>query len=91
MIASNYKDFIAKVADAMQDELNNGKAGQELSKELLKQALTKNPEMTNEEWRKMQKDFMMYSFFQIVKKSPELRDEFASHLWKELQKGDGTE
>ncbi len=85
MIASDFKEFIAKVADAMQDELNNGKAGQALSKELLKQALTKNPDMTNEEWRKMQRDFMMYSFFQIVKNSPELREEFASHLWRELQ------
>lgn len=85
MIASDFKEFIAKVADAKQDELNNGKAGQELSKDLLKQALTKNPDMTDGEWRKIQRDFMMYSFSQIVKNSPELREEFASHLWKELQ------
>ena len=85
MIANDYKDFITKVAHAMQDELNNGKAGQELSKELLEQALTKNPDMTDGEWRKIQRDFMMYSFFQIVKNSPELREEFSSHLWKELQ------
>ena len=90
MLARDYDEFVTKALHGIQNGLN-GEAGQALTQELLQNALTKNPNMTAEEWDKLKQDFMLFCFVTALKETPELWKEFAAHVWEELQKGDGTE
>ena len=84
MLAKDFDEFVSKAINGIQNGLNS-EAGQALTQELLQNALTKNPNMTAEQWDKLKQDFMLFCFATTLKETPELWKEFASHLWKELQ------
>ena len=90
MLARDYDEFVTKALNGIKNGLN-GEVGQALTQELLQNALTKNQNMTVEEWEKMKQDFMLFCFMKVLRESPELWEEFATHVWEELQKGDGTD
>lgn len=82
-IANNFNEFVETVAQAERKVLNT-EAGQELTKELLKMALQKNPNMTTEEWKQTKSDFMTFIFCQFVKDCPEAMTELAHHTYNAI-------
>ena len=89
-IADNFQGFVKTVTAKEVDVLNSDK-GKEFSEWMLKEALKKNPSLTPEEWKDMQKGLMTVLFFMCVKEHPDMYEELAEHVWKELQlDGDGA-
>lgn len=85
MIAENFNDFVTKVEEAERTALNTP-AGQELTKNLLKEMLKKNPHMTADEWKAAKSQFMTFIFCAFVTEKPEAMQELSAHVWEELQK-----
>ena len=82
-IANNFNEFVEKVAQAERTALNT-EAGQKITKELLKTALEKNPNMTADEWKQMKSDFMTFVFCQFVQECPEAMTELAHHTYNAI-------
>lgn len=83
-VANNFNEFVEKVTQAERIALNT-EAGQKITKELLKAALQKNPNMTADEWKQMKSDFMTFVFCQFVQECPEAMKEFAMHTYNEIR------
>ena len=82
-IANNFNEFVEKVSQAERTALNT-EAGQKITKELLKMALQKNPNMTSDEWKQVKSDFMTFVFCKFVQECPEAMKELAMHTYNEL-------
>lgn len=83
--AANFTEFIDKSSAAIRSALNTEK-GQEITQLLLTEALKKNPNMTQEEWKDMKSEFMTFIFAQFVLNTPAAMEELADHVWTELNK-----
>ena len=53
-MAKNYEEFTGKVVDGIVNGLNNTEYGKTFTEKLLEQQLSKNPDMTVEEWHDIQ-------------------------------------
>lgn len=85
MIAENFKGFVDTASDAIRKMLNETEIGQQLTKDVLDEALRKNPNMTAEEWQDIKSQFMTFLFAKLVSDHPELMEELATHTYNELQ------
>jgi len=85
MIAENFKGFVDTASDAIRKMLNETEIGQQLTKDVLDEALRKNPNMTAEEWQDIKSQFMTFLFAKLVSDHPELMEELATHAYNELQ------
>lgn len=85
MIASNFKEFVQTASGAIKNALNETEIGQRLTQELLKEALRKNPNMTEAEWSEIKSQFMTFMFARLVTDHPELMEELGMHTYNELQ------
>lgn len=85
MIASNFNEFVKTASSAIKTALNETEIGQQLSQELLKEALRKNPNMTEAEWNEIKSKFMTFMFAKLVTDHPEFMEELATHTYNELQ------
>lgn len=85
MIAENFKGFVYTASDAIRKMLNETEIGQQLTKDVLDEALRKNPNMTAEEWQDIKSQFMTFLFAKLVSDHPELMEELATHTYNELQ------
>lgn len=85
MIASNFKEFVQTASSAIKNALNETEIGQQLSQELLKEALRKNPNMTQTEWNEIKSQFMTFMFAKLVSDRPGLMEELATHTYNELK------
>lgn len=85
MIAEDFKGFVDTASDAIRKMLNETEIGQQLTKDVLDEALRKNPNMTAEEWQEIKSQFMTFLFAKLVSDHPELMEEFATHTYNELQ------
>lgn len=85
MIAQNFKGFVDTASDAIRKMLNETDIGQQLTKDVLDEALRKNPNMTAEEWQDIKSQFMTFLFAKLVSDHPELMEELATHTYNELQ------
>lgn len=85
MIAENFKGFVDTASDAIRKMLNETDIGQQLTKDVLDEALRKNPNMTAEEWQDIKSQFMTFLFAKLVSDHPELMEELATHTYNELQ------
>lgn len=85
MIAENFKGFVDTASDAIRKMLNETEIGQQLTKDILDEALRKNPNMTVEEWHDIKSQFMTFLFAKLVSDHPELMEELATHTYNELQ------
>lgn len=85
MIASNFNEFVEKIAEIERKALNTP-AGQEWTQKLLEMKLEQNPNMTPEEWQQTKSEFMTFIFCMFVKEVPEAMQELGEHVWNELQK-----
>lgn len=85
MIAENFKGFVDTASDAIRKMLNETEIGQQLTKDILDEALRKNPNMTAEEWQDIKSQFMTFLFAKLVSDHPELMEELATHTYNELQ------
>lgn len=85
MIAENFKGFVYTASDAIRKMLNETEIGQQLTKDVLDEALRKNPNMTAEEWQNIKSQFMTFLFAKLVSDHPELMEELATHTYNELQ------
>ena len=86
-IADNFESFVEAVTKKEVDVLNSDK-GKEFTEWVLKEALKKNPDLTPDEWKEMQKGLMTVLFFMCIKEHPDMYEELAEHVWKELRKED---
>lgn len=84
-IANDYNGFVETLIESIRNALNSC-TGQEITRELLKQKLKENPNMTKEEWENVKSSFMSYIFLFAVKESPDLMREMSEHLFNELKK-----
>lgn len=84
MIANSYNEFVEKASDAIRVALNN-EFGQELTKNLLENALKENPSMTKDEWNKMKSEFMTFIFAKFVMSNKDAMEELSSHVYDELR------
>lgn len=84
-IANNYDEFMKTVMEAERKTLNSP-LGQELTQKLLEMKVASNPKLTPEEWQQTKSEFMTFIFAFFMKEKPELRQEFAGHVWNELRK-----
>ena len=84
-IADNFESFVKTVTEKEVNVLNSDK-GKEFTEWMLKEALKKNPNLTPDEWKEMQKGLMTVLFFMCVKEHPDMYEELAEHVWSELQK-----
>lgn len=84
MIANSYNEFVEKASDAIRVALNND-FGQELTKNLLQNALKNNPNMTKEEWSKMKSEFMTFIFAKFVTSNKDAMEELSTHVYDELR------
>lgn len=85
MIAENFKGFVYTASDAIRKMLNETEIGKQLTKDVLDEALRKNPNMTAEEWQDIKSQFMTFLFAKLVSDHPELMEELATHTYNELQ------
>lgn len=85
MIAENFKGFVDTASDAIRKMLNETEIGQQLTRDVLDEALRKNPNMTAEEWQDIKSQFMTFLFAKLVSDHPELMEELATHSYNELQ------
>lgn len=84
MIAKNSNEFTEKVSSGIIKALNTDN-GRLISDTLLKKSMEKNPEMTPEEWEKIKGDFLVFIFYELLKRNKNLMDEFAGHMYTELK------
>lgn len=84
MIANSYNEFVEKASDAIRVALNN-EFGQELTKNLLDNALKENPNMTKDEWNKMKSEFMTFIFAKFVMSNKDAMEELSNHVYDELR------
>ena len=85
MIASNFKEFVQTASGAIKTALNETEIGQQLTQELLNEALRKNPNMTEAEWSEIKSQFLTFMFAKLVTDRPELMEELGTHTYNELQ------
>lgn len=85
MIANSFNDFVGKTEVAIREVMNNTEIGQEISKNLLAEALKNNPNMTPEEWTQIKSQFMTFMFVNFVKENPEAMNELGAHVYNELR------
>ena len=85
MIATSFNDFVGKAEAAIREVMNNTEIGQEISKNLLAEALKKNPNMTYEEWTQIKSQFMTFLFTNFVNENPEAMQELSAHVYNELR------
>lgn len=82
-IAKNSIEFIDKTSKAIVDTLNTPR-GQELVAGLRKTALEENPDMTVAEWDHIKEGFIAYIFNEFMEKFPDMKLEFAEHIYNDL-------
>lgn len=85
--ASNFDEFVKKSLEAIRTNLNETETGHELSDDLLRETLRKNPNTTPEEWEKIKQDFLTFCFFTAVQGCPEAMHELGTHVYNELNGG----
>ncbi len=84
-VGNNFNDFVEKVSEAIRIALNTP-LGQEFVKQMRKDMLDKNPNMTIKEWERIKSEFMTFIFAMFIKENPKARDELGIHVWNELRK-----
>jgi hypothetical protein len=83
-IAKNYEDFTEIVLNGIINGLNNTERGQEITKKLLAQKLTENPNLTVKEWKEIQSKALTSFFLLSVTEIPELKEEFKRHCFDKI-------
>lgn len=75
------EEFLTELLSAEKNALNKLHVG----KQLLREALKKNPNMTSEEWEKTKSDFLMFATLKCLKDIDPIRTQFAEILYNELK------
>jgi len=65
------EQIIKQIIEAETLALNSEK-GQEIMKNLLDESMKQNPDLTNEEWNTIKKNFMLLIFEKTIAENPEL-------------------
>lgn len=65
------EQIIKQIIEAETLALNSEK-GQEIMKQLLDESMKQNPDLTNEEWNTIKKNFMLLIFEKTIAENPEL-------------------
>ena len=84
--ATSFDDFVTKILTAIQTTMNSP-AGQELVAPLLTDAIRSG--MPVESWNKRKTYIMKTMFFLTLEECPQLKQEFAAHLYTDLRKSTG--
>lgn len=79
------EQVIEKTVNAEVKVLNNTEAGQEITEKLIEIVKASNPNITMEEWREVQRDFLSWIFFQFMKDNKEARDVLAAAFYQEAR------
>jgi len=83
-IAKNSHEFLQKVSNAIIESLNTS-AGQEITDELLGNALKENPGMTVKEWNRIKEGFVVFIFSEFLDEFPDVKAEFSEHIYNDLR------
>lgn len=81
--ADSFDNFVTKLLTVIQASLN-APEGQELVAPLLTDAIRSG--LSPEAWNKRKTDIMKLMFFLTLEEHPQLKHEFATHLYNDLRK-----
>lgn len=84
VFARNYDEFVSKLLACIQEALNTTDAGPMILDEALGRAISEG--WSAERWQQCKVDTLKMIFFLVLDECPQMKHEFALHLYDSLRK-----